>query len=484
MSQQAAVEQDVIDQSREHYERWLVWIVTATVFVSVLNTTMVNVALPTIGDVFDAGPARVGWLATLYSLMFGIATPFYGRLGDRYGLRKMFITGMAIFVVSSLVAGVVPEFWMLIVCRVGQALGSAAIPSLGIAMITRAIPGNRRGAAMGLIGASVGAGQALGPTLGGTLTEFASWRLLFLVSACLVFLIPAALRLLPADTERNAQPVDWPGGILLAITIAALLFGIGNLEESGLVSPVVLGSFAVAVIALAGTILRQRASEHPFIEPRLLANARFIYLCAMGFLSMGASVGAIILAPFLFERVNGLSTASVGLALLPQAVALTFLSRPMGRLADRLDAMLLITIGLVMNVVVILAMVTIAVGWSTLALVSLFIFLGIGQAMVNSPLSVTLTRSIPPSIAGTGLGIYNMLFFVGGGFGAAAATALLASRDDATSALLPVFVGAEEFTEFGDAYLYSLIAFAVALVITQIVWRTTSEPEQQHPSER
>lgn len=478
MTQQSASTAAAIDPAQEHRERWLVWIVTATVFVSVLNTTMVNVALPTIGDVFDAGPARVGWLATLYSLMFGIATPFYGRLGDRYGLRKMFITGMGIFVVSSLVAGIVPEFWMLIVCRVGQAVGSAAIPSLGIAMITRAIPGNRRGAAMGLIGASVGAGQALGPTLGGTLTEFASWRLLFLVSAGLVFLIPPALRRLPADTERNSQPVDWLGGLMLATAIAGVLFGIGNLEERGLFSTTVLVSFGVAAVAVAGTIIRQRTVDFPFIERLLLKNRRFIYLCVIGFLSMGGSIGAIILAPFLFERVNGLSTATVGLALLPQAVVLTLLSRPMGRLADRVDALLLMTIGLIINTVVIGVMVTVGVGWSTVALVALFLFLGVGQAMVNSPLSVTLTRSIPPRIAGSGLGIYNMLFFVGGGFGAASATALLAAREAAETSLLPVYAGATQFSEFGDAYLYSLFAFVVALAITQIVWKTTAEPEQ------
>lgn len=463
----------VPDEARARRERWIVWIITLTVFFSVLNTTMVNVALPTIGGVFEAGPARVGWLATLYSLMFGVATPFYGRLGDRYGLRRMFIAGMVIFVVSSLLAGIAPQFWMLVVCRVGQALGSAAVPSLGIAVVTRTIPGHRRGAAMGLIGASVGAGQALGPTLGGSLTEFASWRWVFLVSACLVFLIPAALKRLPGDLERNRNPVDWFGGIMLATAIASLLFGIGNLEERGLISTTVLSSFSVSVLATLMTIFRQRTVEHPFIERALLANRRFVLLCAIGFLSMGASIGAIILAPFLFERVNGLSTATVGLALLPQAAVITFLSRPMGRMADRFDALLLVTIGLILNVCVIALMTTFAVGWSTPALVGIFLVLGVGQAMVNSPLSVTLTRSIPGRSAGSGLGIYNMLFFVGGGFGAAAATALLSAREDAVSALLPIYAGAAQFAEFGDAYLYSLFAFALALIVTQIARRTT-----------
>jgi DHA2 family metal-tetracycline-proton antiporter-like MFS transporter len=466
-----------ITPHQEQRERWIVWIVTAAVFVSVLNTTMVNVALPTIGEVFDAGPARVGWLATMYSLMFGIATPFYGRLGDRYGLRKMFVIGMSIFVASSLLAGIVPEFWMLILFRVGQALGSAAIPSLGIAMITRTIPGHRRGAAMGLVSASVGAGQALGPTLGGTLTEFASWRFVFLISAGLILLVPPALKRLPGDLETNRTPVDWLGGVVLALTIAGTLFGVGNIEERGLGSVTVAGAFGIAVLALLATIYRQRQAAYPFIERALLANRRYLMLCSIGFLAMGANVGGLILAPFLLERVNGLSTASVGLALLPQAAVLTVLSRSMGRLADRVNALHLISAGLLISVTVTLLMATVVVGRPTVVVAGLLVVLGTGQAMINSPLSVTLTRSIPQRFAGVGLGMYNMLFFVGGGFGAAAATTLLSAREDASSSLLPIYAGAGEFSEFGDGYLYSLFAFIAALVIARVVLRTTSEPE-------
>ena len=460
-------------------EKWVVWIAAAAVFMSVLNTTMVNVALPTIGGVFDAGPARVAWLATLYSLFFGVATPFYGRLGDRYGLRRMYVSGLAIFVASSLMAGLAPEFWMLVLCRIGQAIGSAAIPSLGTAMITRTIPAYRRGAALGLISASVGAGQAFGPTIGGLLTDFASWRLLFLVSSGLVFVIPLALKRLPGDSEHNLAPVDWLGGFALAVAIAGLLFGIGNLEEQGLASTAVLGSFGVSAIAAVATVIRQRSVRFPFIERALLANPRFLLLCGIGFLSMGGSIGAIILAPFLFERVNGLATSSVGLALLPQAAVLTLLSRRMGRLADRFDSLLLISIGLTISMVVIGFMVTVAVGWPTLALIVLFSILGAGQAMVNSPLSLAVTRSIPGRSVGAGLGIYNMLFFVGGGFGAAIATTLLASRETAAGALLPLYQGDAGFSEFGDAYIYSLVAFALGLLLAQLARRTSAPSETE-----
>ncbi|CAN5818181.1 MFS transporter [soil metagenome] len=477
MKQQTPATAVSMSAEKTRREGWIVWIIAATVFVSVTNTTMVNVALPTIGDFFDAGPARVGWLATLYSLMFGIATPFYGRLGERYGLRRMFIIGMVVFGASSLLAGIAPDFWLLLLCRVGQAVGSAAIPSLGIAMITRTIPGDRRGAAMGLIGACVGAGQAIGPTLGGAITQFGSWRLVFLVSAVLLLLIPASLKRLPGDMERNATPVDWLGGVTLGAAIAGVLLGIGNLDENGLLSTVVLGSFGISVLAIAATVYRQRHVRFPFIERSLLANQRYVLLCLIGFLSMGGNIGAIILAPFLLEQVNAVSTAVVGLVLLPQAVMVTFLSRPLGRLADRYEALKLVSIGLTINLAVVAVLTSVAVGWSPIALAGLFVFLGIGLAMISAPLSVTLTRAVSGSTAGIGLGIYNMLFLVGGGFGAASATALLSSRESASDALLPFYAGASQSSEFSDAYLYSLFAFALALVVTQIARSTTQEAD-------
>jgi MFS family permease len=167
----------------------------------------------------------------------------------------------------------------------------------------------------------------------------------------------------------------------------------------------------------------------------------------------------------------------VGLVLLPQAVMVTLLSRPMGRLADRYEALKLVSIGLAINVVVTIILTTLAVGWSSYALAGVFVFLGIGLAMVSSPLSVTLTRAVSGSTAGIGLGIYNMLFFVGGGFGAASATALLSSRESAPYALLPLYAGAPEFSEFGDAYLYSLVAFILALIVTQVARATTQDIE-------
>lgn len=462
----------------EQRERWVVWLVTATVFLSVLNTTMANVALPTIGARFDAGPAQVGWLVTLYSLVFGITTPFYGRLGDRFGLRRMYVLGLTIFVTSSLLAALAPAFWLLVVFRAGQGLGSAAIPSLGIAMLTRTVPSERRGVALGLVGASVGAGQALGPTLGGTLTEFISWRAVFLISCVAVVLIPPARRLMSADVNPDAQPIDWFGGLALGGLIAGLLVAVGNLEGMGPASPVVLGPLAFSGLAFGLLVVRQRAAAFPFIDRLLLANPRYLALCALGFLTMASNVGAFILAPFLLEEVNGLGAALVGLTLLPQAVAVTFLSRPVGRLADRFDTLKLAAIGFSINLTVLVTLAVFAVGWPAYVLAGLFVLFGVGQAFVSSPITVSISRVVPTRATGAGLGLYNMMFFIGSSFGATASTALLAARETAAEPLLPFYRGNPLYSEFGDAYLFSVAATAVALFTIWLARRTRAPVEE------
>jgi EmrB/QacA subfamily drug resistance transporter len=452
--------------------RWLVPLLAAAVFMSVLNTTMINVALPTIRDVFGVTEAGSGWLATLYSLFFGIMTPFYGRLGDRYGLRRLYVIGMIIFGVSSVLASIVPTsaFALLVAFRIGQGIGSAAIPPLGTAMVTRRIPSNQRGAAIGLIAASVGAGQAIGPTMGGLLTEYVSWRAVFLVSALIVVLIPFQMRMFPSRPEADVQPVDWLGGFTLAGTIAGVLIAVGSIQQQGPLSTAVFVSLAIAFVSFAATMLRQRRASFPFIHRELLANRRFVLYSLTAFTMMSAAISTLIVLPFLLEDVNGLGASQVGLVLLSQALMVTLLSRPVGRLADRFDATLLSTAGLSLVLVVIVVLATVAVGWPVYALIPLLLLFGIGQASTFSPLQTTVTRVIPRRLAGTGFGIYNMMFFVGSAFGTAAATGLLSARKG-EEALLPLYAGSGEHSHFGDALLYGIVAAVAGIILLQFARR-------------
>jgi EmrB/QacA subfamily drug resistance transporter len=465
------------------HEGWIVGLVAACVFMSVTNTTMVNVALPTIGDDFDAGPSRLGWLVTAYSLAFGVGTPFYGRLGDRYGLRRVFLVGLCIFVAASLLAGVAPTFELLLIFRALQAIGSAAIPSLGTAMIARVVPEERRGRSLGVTSMSVGLGSALGPTLGGAMTQLISWRTVFLISALLAVVIPLVLRYLPAAPGDRSGSVDWFGGITLGASISGLLLATTGIQRQGAADPMVLGTLGLAVVAGCLTVWRQRVARSPFVPRELVANRRYLLLCVVGFCAMAGSVGSLVVQPFLFRDVNGLSTGAIGLALLPSALAVAVLSRPAGRLADRHDPYLLVGGGLLVAIVTLLLLAMIAIGWPAVAFAALATFLGAGQAFYNAPLTTALTRSMSRHVYGAGLGVYNMLFFVGAGFGASVSTAVIDLREGASSPILPVYAGSQRFVEFSDALLPSAALFLVALLAVQLARRAgRTSGDQPAPS--
>jgi len=177
---------------------------------------------------------------------------------------------------------------------------------------------------------------------------------------------------------------------------------------------------------------------------------------------MNGGMGVIVIAPFLYTNVNGLPSGQVGLALLPQALVVVLLAGTAGRLADRWNPFILIIPGLLISCATVLFLSSVAIGWPAAAFSAVTMFLGLGQALVNAPLMTILTRTIPARIYGVGLGIFNMLFFVGTSLGAAVSTALLESRAGTGRALLPFYIGAEDFTEYSDALLFGTVAFALA----------------------
>src|SRR5918997_2574159 len=167
-------------------------LVSAAIISSVLSGTMANIALPQIGRDLQVEPARLGWLVTGYLLVFGIATPFYGRLADRFGARRLFVFGLCLFALGSLLCALAPAYGWLLAGRLIAAVGSGAIPGLGVALISRAYPPERRGSAMGFVSAAVGSGAAIGPTLGGFITGALGWHYIFGVTILAGLIAPFA----------------------------------------------------------------------------------------------------------------------------------------------------------------------------------------------------------------------------------------------------------------------------------------------------
>jgi DHA2 family metal-tetracycline-proton antiporter-like MFS transporter len=465
--------------------RLLLAVLTSAVFVSVLNSSMVNVAIPLIREDFGASEAQVGWVITGFLLLYAIGIPLYGRAADLFSLRRAFTLGLAVFALGSLICIVAPSLSLLVLGRIVQAAGGAAIPAISTASVVKVLPPGERGTALGLIVSSVGVGAAVGPVVGGALVQLAGWHSLFYGTLLLTLvLIPGALYALP-DTEPTDEPgFDVPGGVLLGLAAGLFLFGITQGQVAGFGSISSWGSFAGAALAATGFAWRITSAEHPFVSPGLFRNRGYVAAVVVGYFSMLVNVSCLVSIPLLVSQVNGLPPGATGLVLAPGAIALAILSPFAGRLSDRIGFKTPVYAGLSVMLLSVLFLSTFAAGASPVVVAVGMLGVGAGFALTNSPNVNAAAAALPPQETGVGLGIFNGLFFLGGATGPAVVGAFLAARREAGAEAIDPFytLGAAPFS---DAFLLLVVALLIALIASLGIpsGKKARAPEAQNKEE-
>ncbi|HKH77990.1 MAG TPA: MFS transporter [Rubrobacteraceae bacterium] len=464
--------------AQEHLEvskRLLIGVLISAVFVSVLNSSMVNVVVPIIGGTYGVTEAQVGWVITGYLLTYAVGIPLYGRVADVFSIRRAFTVGLLAFAAGSLLCASAPSLGMLVFGRIMQGAGGAAIPALSSVSVAKILPPGERGAALGLIVSSVGIGAAIGPIVGGAVGAIAGWHYLFVGTLILTaILIPAGLYVLPDDSPEEARGFDLPGGILLGLAAGLFLFGITRGQVGGFGSAGSWGSFAGSALAAAGFGWRIKSAAEPFVSPALFKNRAYVAAVVVGYFCMLANVSALVFVPLLVSEVNGLSPEQAGLVLTPGAVALAIISPLAGRWSDRIGVRPLIFAGLVTMLLSILSISTFGAG-ATPVVVSLgMVGVGAGFALANSPNVNAAASALGPEEVGAGLGIFNGAFFLGGGTGPAVIGAFLAARREADAgALNPLYE--LDAAAFSDAFLVLALALLISLVAALGLRSTTAK---------
>ena len=444
--------------------RLLIGVMVSAVFVSVLNSSMVNVVVPVIGKDYGVAEAQVGWVITGFLLAFAVGIPLYGRVADVFSIRRAFTVGLLAFAAGSLICASAPSLGILVLGRIVQGAGGAAIPALSSISVTKILPPGERGSALGLIVSSVGIGAAIGPIVGGAVGALAGWHYLFIGTLVLTaVLIPAALYVLPDDSPEGARGFDLPGGILLGLAAGLFLFGITRGQVSGFGSVGSWGSFAGSALAAAGFGWRIRTAAEPFVSPSLFENRAYMAAVVVGYFCMLANVSALVFVPLLVSQVNGLSPGQAGLVLTPGAVALAIISPLAGRWSDKIGARPLIFAGLATMLLSILSISTLGAGSTPLAVSLGMLGVGAGFGLANSPNVNAAASALGPDEVGTGLGIFNGAFFLGGGTGPAVIGAFLAARKEAeTGALNPLYT--LDAAAYSDAFFVLTLALLISLV--------------------
>lgn len=393
-------------------------LICSVVFFAVVNGNMVNVALPFIGRDFGVSEGTYGWIVTGFSLTFAIFSAIHGRLMNRIGLRRLYALGIIILGLTSALLALSPNIEIAILLRLIQGAGSAAMPALGTVIITRLFPPDRLGVAMGLNLAAVGVAASIGPFLGGILMEFGGWRIVFASTTLVLFSVPFIFRLLPASLdERQKEPFDLLGAILLSVGVSAWLYGFTVVEQAGLGGQfaffIILG--LVALLAFGWLMTR---SAHPFADPALIKDRRFVISSLIAFLINATRFGTIVLVPIYLIEVNQVSPVVVGLVLLPGALFIAFLSPATGRMADSMGARIPVSIGVAIIAVGNIVTALTAGGPIIGAAIGMGLY-GLGFALFQSPIVSATSQILPRRLTGTGMGIYMMIFFLGGAFGVA-----------------------------------------------------------------
>ena len=460
-------EGNVSENAMPSSDRLFMVVVVAAVFVSVVAGTMVNVVVPIMGEDFGATEAQIGWVVTSHMLVFAVGVPLYGRISDLFSLRRLFVLGLLVFAAGSLVCALAPNLPVLVFGRVIQAIGDASIPALAGVAVAKVLPPGQRGGALGLILSSVGVGASVGPILGGFVEQFLGWHYLFYgVLVMALLLIPGALKVLP-DESGGIRRFDLLGGVLLGLAAGLFLFGVTQGQGEGFTSASSWGSFVGSGISAALFAYRISSVPDPFVSPRLFRNRAYVAATVVGFFTMLANLAATVLVPLLVTDVNGLSPAQAGLVLTPGAVAVAVISPRAGTLSDRVGARMLVVAGLAVMGLAIFSISTFGAGASpALAAVGMF-GVGMGFALANPATTNAAANSLPGEDVGVGLGIYQGVFFLGGGTGPALVGALLAARREGGSGAINPFYTLDA-APFSDAFL--ALTFAVVLALVASSW--------------
>ncbi len=413
----------------------------ATIFASVTNASMSSIALPAIATEFDVTADNLTWVVTAFIIPFATGTLVYGRLGDMFGTKRMYLFGLAVFTLASFGAAAANSFGLLILARVVQGMGGTAIPSLSLATIIRTTTPAQRGAAMGATIMTVGLGFATGPILGGWLVELAGWQGPFIgIGIATSLLFPVVVKFVPNVAGTPGQRFDAIGAALVTGAITGAVIALNRLPRDITDSVGLAGLLAAG--PLAGLfLLRMRRAAEPFIDRDVAANGRFWALSMIGFTAQGTHFAVIVLIPLVLSRYFDLGTIRIGLYLLPGALAIAFFGMTGGILLNRLGARFLLVGGAIVMLAGTALFHAAGVGWQPAGIAAMYAVIAAGYGMVQAAVITAATGSLPERLAGLGSGAFNLVFFLGGAVSVALSGAILRRRDGAASALDPLFTG-------------------------------------------
>ena len=420
------------------HNHWLVALtVTIATFMEVLDTSIANVSLPHIAGSLSASVDESAWVLTSYLVANAVSLPLSAWISDRVGRKRFYMTCVALFTVSSLFCGLSTSLPMLIFFRVIQGLGGGGLAPSEQAILADTFPPRMRGAGFAMYGMAVVLAPAIGPTLGGYITDHFSWHWIFFINLPVgvfslflsSFMVEDPPHVLASMQRTAGKPVDFMGFGLIALGLGSLEVVLDKGQEDDWFSSPFIVTFAImAVIGVAYFIVWEWNEEHPILELRLLKNPNFaVANCLM--LALGAILfGTTVLIPQYLQTVMGYTAENAGLALSPGGFAVMLCMPIVGQLVSRVDARLLIAFGFLVLMSAMFHMAHIYPGIDFKTAMMYRVYQSIGLAFLFVPINTISFVNIPPSQGNQVSAMVNLCRNLGGSIGISALSTLLAQR--------------------------------------------------------
>jgi EmrB/QacA subfamily drug resistance transporter len=411
-------------------------VVVLGAIMSILDITVVNVALPTFQTVFGSvdqpiAYSHVAWTVTAYTLALATVIPMSGWAADRFGTKRLYLTAIGLFTAGSVLCATATSINMLIVFRVAQGLGGGMLMPVGMTIMTRAAGPQRMGRLMAILGVPMLLGPILGPILGGWLIDNASWHWIFLINAPIgAVALVYAFFVLPKDSPEPSEAFDFLGMLLLSPGLALFLFGVSSLpqENGNFGAPRVWLSMLVGVALMVAFVWHAFRPEHPLLDLRLFKNRNLTISLITMFLFAAAFFGGLLLVPTYFQEIRGESTLHAGLLVAPQGIGAMLTMPIAGALVDKFPVGRIVPFGLVGITVGMFGLTQIQSDTSYTVLIALLFVMGLGMGGTMMPLFTTALKTLTHHEVARGSTLLNITQQISSSVGVAVISVMLTNQ--------------------------------------------------------
>jgi EmrB/QacA subfamily drug resistance transporter len=466
-------------------------VVILGVIMSILDTTVVNVAINTLAARFHTTLPTIQWVATGYTLALATVIPLSGWIADRFGTKRLYMGSIAMFVAGSCLSGLAWSSTTIILFRVLQGLGGGMIMPAGMTILTRAAGPQRIGRVMAIMGVPMLLGPILGPILGGWLVADVSWRWIFFINLPIgIAALILALRILPRDVAEHSQRLDLVDLVLVSPGLALVIYGLAKSSSSGgFGSSKVLIPLLVGIVLVVAFVWHALRTKDPLIDLRLFKNRTFATSSGSLLLMVISVFGAFLLLPLYFQAVRGESPLMAGVLLAPQGLGSMITMPIAGQLSDRIGSGRIVPFGLVGVLASVVWLTQIGPQTSWLAIcIDLFVF-GLGMGFAMMPIFTGAMQSVSGAAAARASTSLNIIQQTGASIGTAVLSVLLVSElhsqlghsshgtigATAVAPSVRAHIAGPMATAFGHTFVWACVLLGVALLGSFTLPRTKPE---------